>query len=78
MQLRITHPRECVHGALHRVAREALDPVEGVGHQLGPLGQRRQHGRLLLGEGRGGLLVSARGVHHDVHAGLKQENDDGV
>ena len=34
---------EGVHGALHSVAGDPLDGVEGVCHQLGSLGQRGQH-----------------------------------
>merc|ERR1719234_1036160 len=34
--------REGVHGALHGVAADPLDRVEGVRHQLRPLGQRCQ------------------------------------
>lgn len=40
--------REGVHGALHRLAREALHGVEGSHDHLGTLAQRLQHASLLL------------------------------
>lgn len=68
---RIIYLGEGVHGALDRVAGEALNGVEGVGHQLGALGQRGEDGVALRHEALVGLLAGLGRVHHHVHAGLE-------
>jgi hypothetical protein len=66
-----SYPGEGVHGTLHRVAGEALNAVEGVSHELGPLGEAVEDVGLLLRKRLERGLALAGRVHHDVHASLK-------
>jgi len=56
---------------LHGVAGEPFDAVQGIGHQLCPLGQTVEDRASLLREGIEGNVTLVRGVHDYVHASLK-------
>jgi len=68
--LRQVNLGEGVHGALHSVAADPLDRVEGVRHQLRALGQRRQDPvNLCLPAGKAWVAFPGW-VDNNIHASL--------